>query len=68
MVLAETIRRREQKRLYNIKNKDKIYDIDHIKPLCSFDFNDAEQIKKAFAPENHQWLTVKENLSKGGRF
>lgn len=44
------------------------YHIDHIKPLCSFDFNDAEQIKKAFAPENHQWLTVKENLSKGGRF
>jgi hypothetical protein len=44
------------------------YHIDHIKPLCSFDFNDPEQIKEAFAPENHQWLTIEENLKKGGRF
>ena len=26
-----------------------------------------EEIKKAFAPENHQWLLAKENLKKGGK-
>lgn len=41
------------------------YHIDHIRPLCSFDFDDLEQIKQAFAPENHQWLTAEENLKKG---
>ena len=44
------------------------YHIDHIRPLCSFDFNDLEEVKKAFAPENHQWLLASENMSKGGRF
>lgn len=43
----------------------KDYHIDHIKPLCSFDLNDPDQIKIAFAPENHQWLTKEENLRKG---
>jgi hypothetical protein len=42
----------------------KDYHIDHIKPLCLFDFNDVKQIKLAFAPENHQWLTKEENLKK----
>ncbi len=44
------------------------YHIDHIKPLCSFNLENPEEIKKAFAPENHQWLTIQENLSKGGRY
>jgi len=44
------------------------YHIDHIKPLCSFDLTKPEQIKKAFAPSNHQWLTIQENLKKGSRF
>ncbi len=42
-----------------------LYHVDHKKPLSSFNFNDPEQIKLAFAPENHQWLLIKENLSKG---
>lgn len=42
--------------------------IDHIVPLSKFDFNDPQQIKWAFAPENHQWLTDKENLKKGNRY
>ena len=45
----------------------RIWHIDHIKPLCLFDFNNEEQIKIAFAPENHQWLTAEENLKKGGK-
>ena len=44
------------------------YHIDHIIPLCSFDLTDPEQVKKAFAPENHQWLLAKDNLSKGGKY
>ncbi len=43
------------------------YHIDHIIPLSRFDFNNHEQIKKAFAPTNHQWLTIKENLEKGNK-
>ncbi|MBU0894836.1 MAG: hypothetical protein KKF48_02700 [Nanoarchaeota archaeon] len=50
------------------------YHIDHIRPLCSFTFvkedgtTNLEEIKKAFAPNNLQWLTAKENLSKGGKW
>ena len=44
------------------------YHVDHIKPLCSFNLNDPEQIRKAFAPENHQWLYKTENLKKGGGY
>ena len=43
------------------------YHIDHIIPLCLFDFDNQEQIKLAFAPENHQWLTAEENLKKGSK-
>lgn len=41
------------------------FHIDHIKPLCSFDLTNPEQIKIAFAPENHQWLLAEENSRKG---
>ncbi len=41
------------------------YHVDHIKPLCSFNLEDPEEIKMAFAPENHQWLRIQENLIKG---
>jgi len=44
------------------------YHIDHIRPLCSFDFTDQEQIKQAFAPENHQWLLARDNRVKGGKW
>jgi hypothetical protein len=44
------------------------YHIDHIRPLCYFNFDDIEQVKQAFAPENHQWLKAEENLSKGGKY
>jgi len=43
------------------------YHIDHIIPLTKFDLNNPEEIKWAFAPENHQWLTSIENISKGNR-
>ena len=46
------------------------YHIDHIKPLCSFNFvnpngsTNLEELKKAFAPKNHQWLLAHDNLKK----
>jgi hypothetical protein len=42
----------------------KDYEIDHIIPLSSFDLSDENQIRAAFAPENHQWLTKKDNMEK----
>lgn len=44
--------------------KEKEYHIDHIRPLCSFDLTDTEQVIIAFSPDNHQWLTKEENLKK----
>jgi len=41
--------------------------VDHVRPLCSFDLTDPAQVRKAFAPENHQWLPAGENIRKGGR-
>lgn len=43
----------------------KDYHIDHIVPLYKFNFKDDEEIKKAFRPENLQWLKASENLKKG---
>lgn len=40
------------------------YHIDHIIPLCSFNFDIKEEVERAFAPENHQWLKKEENLKK----
>jgi len=48
--------------------KISLYHIDHIIPLCSFDLTKLKEIKKAFAPENHQWLLAENNLKKGGRY
>jgi len=44
------------------------YHIDHIKPLKLFDLSKECEIKKAFIPENHQWLLKKENWSKAAKF
>lgn len=43
----------------------KDYHIDHIIPIVKFDLSTESEIQKAFAPENHQWLTKEENLKKG---
>lgn len=44
------------------------YHIDHIIPCIKFNHNDIQQIKQCWAPENFQWLTKEENLSKGGKY
>ncbi len=40
------------------------YHVDHIIPLFKFDLTDIEQIQIAFAPENHRWLLIKDNLGR----
>lgn len=40
------------------------YEIDHIKPLCSFDLTDNGQVREAFKPENLRWLITEENHAK----
>ena len=44
------------------------YHIDHIKPLCSFDLTIPEEVKTAFAPENHQWLLTYDNKVKNRQY
>ncbi|MEK6883135.1 MAG: HNH endonuclease signature motif containing protein, partial [Nanoarchaeota archaeon] len=57
------------KKLGNFPTENrKDWHIDHIRPLNSFDLTNPEEIKKAFAPENLQWLPAKENISKGNRY
>lgn len=41
--------------------------IDHIIPLVRFNLNNLEEIKKAFAPNNLQWLPALENIRKKDR-
>ena len=43
------------------------FHVDHIIPVSAFDLNDLEQVKIAFAPSNHQWLTAHENQIKAAK-
>ena len=38
--------------------------VDHIIPIRAFDLNDLEQVKVAFAPSNHRWLSAHDNRLK----
>ena len=42
--------------------------IDHILPVCAFDFTKAEHIYACWYPDNLQWLPSRENISKNGRY
>jgi len=42
--------------------------IDHIRPLSSFDLSVPEQVREAFRPENHQWLTAGQNMRKHAKY
>lgn len=42
-----------------------LWHVDHIKPLASFNLTDPEQVRLAFAVDNHQWLPARQNISKG---
>lgn len=49
------------------ENHGKVWHLDHIKPLSSFDLSDKEQFLIAANWKNYQPLLTKENLSKGCR-
>lgn len=53
------------KKLGPCPGKRAMWHIDHIKPLCKFNFTHTKEIKKAFAPNNLRWLLAKDNLKKG---
>jgi len=42
--------------------------VDHIRPCCSFDLTDSEQVRECFHYSNLQPLWAKDNLSKGGNY
>lgn len=44
---------------------NKVWNIDHIKPIASFNLNDMEEVKKAFHYTNCQPLWAVDNLIKG---
>lgn len=47
-----------------IPNPRSAYHVDHIIPLYKFDLTDWKQIHIAFAPKNHRWLLIKDNLTR----
>jgi len=59
----------------NITNPKQLknYEVDHIKSLSSFNFinldgsKNLEEVKKAFAPENHQLISIKQHREKTRR-
>ncbi len=50
------------------KNYGKRWEIDHIRPCCSFDLSKEIEQKKCFHYTNLRPLTTKENRSKGGTY
>jgi hypothetical protein len=50
------------------ENYGEVWEVDHIRPVCSFDLSDPEQVKACFHHSNLQPLFIGENRSKGGRY
>lgn len=57
-----------QERLGACPGARKDWHIDHIRPLALFDLSKPDEVARAFAPSNHQWLPAIENMQKGARY
>ena len=44
------------------------FEIDHIRPLCSFDLTDRDHLLQAVNWKNLQILSIEENLVKSGKY
>jgi hypothetical protein len=53
---------------YGRKNGIKCWEIDHIRPCCTFDLSKPKEQKKCFYYTNLQPLWATENLKKGGKY
>jgi hypothetical protein len=49
-------------------NYGKVWHVDHIRPVCSFDLSDLEQLKACFHYTNLQPLFIEENIEKGSKY
>ena len=54
---------KEYHRMWRNKNRGKVREA-----YAKYYLNNPEEIKKAFMPENHQWLTIQESLKKGDNY
>jgi hypothetical protein len=45
-------------------NDGRIYEIDHIRPFCSFDLRNPSHVREVMRPENHRWLELSEHKKK----
>ena len=50
------------------ENYGEIWEVDHIRPVSSFDLSDPEQVKACFHHSNLQPLFIEENRSKSGKY
>ena len=55
------------KSLLPLPNNFEDYEVDHIVPLCKFDFNKPEEIGRAYSINNIRIITKEENKIKGSR-
>jgi len=44
------------------------YQLDHIRPLVTFNLKDIEQLKQAYSPTNLRWVSPDENMQKGNKW
>ena len=49
-------------------NMGEVWEVDHIRPVCSFDLSDPEQVKACFHYTNLQPLFIEEKRKKSGKY
>ena len=60
----EIVQHLKKTRPKDYKINPKKYEVDHIKPLSSFNLTKDSEVRKAQSKENVQWIIVKEHIAK----